>query len=261
MAELVQRRAKHVVAAGTAEHMAGICLVQFSKTGLQVHFPYHSFDTTAVSRCETAPGATVQIDLGPGGGYSSFPPKYAHHVDGRCHLSQDGKILTTIVNDAHPLLTGHRGHLFTIDAQGLGAFNPPPPRRHYGTAEFEFDVMPSAVHFAFFWGKVGLGGVPPVDELTNPVALRRRRSGLPDLPCLAIAGDRDEPLEDYVLLIHARPREPFLAETEVALSLLGGFGADLAEPAKASSLLVMRAPASDISAELPNIDLANVVEV
>ena len=240
--------------------MAGICLVQFAKSGLQVHFPYQHFAGTAVSRCEAVAGTNVQIDLGPGGGYAALPPKYAHHIDVRCHFSQDGKILTTVINQSHPLLHGYRGHIFTVDVQGLTYFSQPPTRRQYGTTEFEFAAMPSAIHLAFFWYRGGFNGMPPVGEITNPVALRQRGSPPSEIACLAMGRDHGTRLDDYVLLVHARPREPFFPAKDSALSLVGGFAADLADPTRASSLLVMRAPASDIAAELRSIDLAHLME-
>ena len=47
--------------------------------------------------------------------------KYAHHVGGEVHFSQDGKILTRIRRQSVPLRS-NKGHIFTLLAQGLGHF-------------------------------------------------------------------------------------------------------------------------------------------
>jgi hypothetical protein len=47
--------------------------------------------------------------------------KYAHHMDGEAHFSQDGKVQTRVRKRAN-LLNDCAGHLFTVQLQGLHDF-------------------------------------------------------------------------------------------------------------------------------------------
>jgi hypothetical protein len=49
--------------------------------------------------------------------------KYSHHVDGRAHFSQDGKIFTTIKRQS-VALDKQDGHIFSLLIQGLSALDP-----------------------------------------------------------------------------------------------------------------------------------------
>ena len=49
--------------------------------------------------------------------------KYSHHVDGRAHFSQGGKILTAIKRQSMALDKQY-GHIFSLLVQGLNAVDP-----------------------------------------------------------------------------------------------------------------------------------------
>ena len=58
----------------------------------------------------------MEIDLRTNGRVTDHLVKYAHHIDGEAHFSQDGKVLTKIRRKAEPLIS-QRGHIFTIQIQ------------------------------------------------------------------------------------------------------------------------------------------------
>lgn len=68
----------------------------------------------------------ASLDLAKYGKVTGHRVKYSHHPDGLAHFSQKEKIRSEIRRKACPLNL-QVGHLFTIQLQGVHAFNPPRP--------------------------------------------------------------------------------------------------------------------------------------
>jgi hypothetical protein len=88
-------------------------------------FPYsrHRTGLLSISSIPANGLRESQVNLELGGKVSSHLVKYSHHVDGRAHFSQDGKIRTTIKRQSIAL-DKQDGHIFSLLVQGLSAFDP-----------------------------------------------------------------------------------------------------------------------------------------
>jgi hypothetical protein len=101
-----------------------IIQIGFLKDGsLVIHFPYFKHRTGLLSVVTAPPMRTAEVSLAPGGKCTSHLVKYTHHVDGEAHFSQDKKVVTLVRRRAVPIHS-LRGHIFTVEAQGLNAFDP-----------------------------------------------------------------------------------------------------------------------------------------
>jgi len=124
----IERRANHRIAIRWRDGEAKVCQLQFGDDGFFVHFPYHPDSQGVASRCVLPPQQTqTTVNLAASGYVTSHKVKYSHHVDGNCHFSQDGKVVTTVRNLARPL-TSTAGHVFTLHVQGLGTYPGPKAR-------------------------------------------------------------------------------------------------------------------------------------
>lgn len=68
----------------------------------------------------------ASLNLAKYGKVTGHRLKYSHHPDGLAHFSQKKKVRSEIRRKACPLNL-QIGHLFTIQLQGVHAFNPPRP--------------------------------------------------------------------------------------------------------------------------------------
>ena len=106
--------------------------LMFLKNGsLVVSFPYF-YEAACQLAIGTIPPAPMpqKISLNERLWGSSHKVKYTHHVDGRAHFSQDGKIQTIVKRESVPLGAAV-GHLFTVQLQGLSAFKALPADQHH----------------------------------------------------------------------------------------------------------------------------------
>lgn len=79
--------------------------------------------------------------------------KYDHPVDGQAHFSQDGRIVTSIRNQAERL-DGSTGHIFSLDIAGIRLFRKCTKRTTARTAsaQITFSLEPfDPLHVAGFW--------------------------------------------------------------------------------------------------------------
>ena len=90
-----------------------------------ISFPYfrHRTGLLSISTIPANGSRESQVNLEEGGKVTSHLVKYSHHVDGRAHFSQDGKIFTAIKRQSIALDKQH-GHIFSLLIQGLTALNP-----------------------------------------------------------------------------------------------------------------------------------------
>jgi len=91
-------------------------------------------------------------NLEHGGKVTSHLVKYSHHVDGRAHFSQDGKIFTAIKRQSLAL-DKRQGHLFSLLIQGLNALDPAKDElQSTKRAAIEFAMEPpAAIKFVGRW--------------------------------------------------------------------------------------------------------------
>lgn len=119
----------HVVAIKTRSSHAKILQIAWGSDGtIMVHLPYykHADGLLSIATMPAGNGTPLQVSLEDAGKVTSHRVKYSHHIDGRAHFSQDGKILTKIKKQSVPLAT-LSGHVFTAQAQGLQDFEPVSP--------------------------------------------------------------------------------------------------------------------------------------
>jgi hypothetical protein len=89
-----------------------------------ISFPYfrHRTGILSISSIPANGSRESQVNLEQGGKVTSHLVKYSHHVDGRAHFSQDGRVFTTIKRQSISL-DKQRGHIFSLLIQGLGALD------------------------------------------------------------------------------------------------------------------------------------------
>ena len=96
----------------------------FGKDGsFYLTFPYfkHTGGLLAEARVAGPPGGQTLIDLAEKGKVASHLVKYSHHPSGEALFSQHGKVKTVVRRQSVPLAE-QQGHLFTLIAQGLRAY-------------------------------------------------------------------------------------------------------------------------------------------
>jgi len=129
--------------------------IVFHKDGsFFISFPYFRHRTGLLSM-SSIPGngsRQSQVNLEHGGKVTSHLVKYSHHVDGRAHFSQDGKIFTAIKRQSIAFDKQH-GHLFSLLIQGLSALDPAKDElQSTKRAAIEFAMEPpAAIKFVGRW--------------------------------------------------------------------------------------------------------------
>jgi hypothetical protein len=132
--------------------------VVFGRDGsLFITFPYfrHRVGLLSTSTIPATGTRQSQVDLKHGGKVTSHLVKYSHHVDGRVHFSQTGKIVIAIKRQSIALDRQH-GHLFSLLIQGLSALDVADQVKDAGTSPkrsvVNFEVEQSeAVKFVGRW--------------------------------------------------------------------------------------------------------------
>jgi hypothetical protein len=129
--------------------------VVFHKDGsFFISFPYFRHRTGLLSASSIPANGSreSQVNLEHGGKVSSHLVKYSHHIDGRAHFSQDGKIFTAIRRQSIALDRQH-GHIFSLLIQGLNALDPAKDElQSTKRASIEFSMeTPEAIKFVGRW--------------------------------------------------------------------------------------------------------------
>lgn len=129
--------------------------IVFHKDGsFFVSFPYFRHRTGILSASSIPANGSreSQVNLEYGGKVTSHLVKYSHHVDGRAHFSQDGKIFTSIKRQSIALDKQH-GHIFSLLIQGLSALDPAKDElQSTKRAAIEFAMEPpAAIKFVGRW--------------------------------------------------------------------------------------------------------------
>jgi hypothetical protein len=129
--------------------------IVFHKDGsFFISFPYFRHRTGLLSISSIAANGSreSQVNLEHGGKVTSHLVKYSHHVDGRAHFSQDGKIFTAIKRQSIALDKQH-GHIFSLLIQGLSGLDPAKDELQStkrATMEFAMET-PDAIKFVGRW--------------------------------------------------------------------------------------------------------------
>jgi hypothetical protein len=122
--------------------------------GLFISFPYfrHRKGILSISSIPANRSRESHVNLEHGGKVTSHLVKYSHHVDGRAHFSQDGKIFTTIKRKSIALDRQY-GHIFSLLIQGLNALDPAKDQlQSTKRAAIEFAMEPpEAIKFVGRW--------------------------------------------------------------------------------------------------------------
>lgn len=234
--------------------MVKLCRVQYHRTGFFVHFPYHPDMPGLLSKGKLLPGGgSQQVDLRREGAVTSHKVKYTHHLDGRCHFSQDGKIRTTARGQTAPL-SGDAGHMFTLDVRGAERFASYPRSRYYsdmeGSCYFEVqsETLPPSLHLTGWWKRF------PSDEFHDNLDSRVRIKNEGRVwEGMALGLPPGSPLSPGVLVICMEIGHR-LSDDEFLLLFTAGFHEGVSDPTVEAELLALKYPVGDPSG-LPSVDL------
>jgi len=244
----VERRATHRITVRWRGGEAKLCQIQFGRDGFFIHFPYHPDSPGIAARCIAPPqlaGEQVNIDLAATGYVTSHKVKYSHHVDGNCHFSQDGRVVTKVRNLSRGL-SGTVGHVFTIYAQGLSRF----AERRQSDLASAFDLgdsdAPPVVRIVGRWVRTLIP-----QGVANPISLELPPGYLgPGLACCPPDGS---PIGDSALILEGFIMPILDPNPEFLLSFTGGFGPEAHDHTVESSFLVLNYPAT-IDKPIPSMD-------
>lgn len=243
----VERRANHRIAIRWGDGEAKLCQLQFEDEGFFVHFPYHPDAPGVAARCVLPPRQVqTTVNLADSGYVTSHRVKYSHHVDGNCHFSQDGKVVTTVRNLARPL-TATAGHVFTLHVQGLSHYAEPKAKDDTEMFDLGQAAAPGSLRLVGRW----LHHAIPL-HVQNPVGLDMppAHKGLGIACCPPVGSVFD----GFVLLVEAFEMPLLDPNPTFILAFVGGFGPDMLDRAKESSFLAVTYPQTD-PANMPSMDL------
>ena len=211
--------------------------------GFFISFPYfrHRTGLLSVSSIPANGSRKSQVNLEYGGKVTSNLVKYSHHVDGRAHFSQDGKIFTAIKRQSIALDKQH-GHIFSLLIQGLAAFDPARDEvQSTKRAAIEFAMeAPEAIKFVGRWFDVN------AMRFSNPT-----RTIGPVVPGLDPDGNRTDQIftaspygnARHVLAISCVPIPALGSEPEVFLFYGGFSSADIMiDPSQEAGFLAFLYP-------------------
>jgi hypothetical protein len=157
---------------------------------LFITFPYfrHRIGLLSASAIPATGTRQAQVNLEQGGKVTSHLVKYSHHIDGRAHFSQTGKIITAIKRQSIALDRQH-GHIFSLLIQGLDALDVANPMKDAGPSPkrsvVDFQVEPSeAVKFVGRWFDVNKMRFSNPTPTIGPTLLTMDADGVQRNACL-----------------------------------------------------------------------------
>jgi len=189
----------------------------------------------------------ANLNLADYGKVTGHLVKYSHHPDGWAQFSQAGKVKTEIRKKSCPLDT-YEGHLFTIQVQGLGAFNPPRSSDKTPPITLNIEGAVRALKIVGFRNNLSNMRTDATGPRAGrPLAMRDRDGSL--RPGIAVAPPIGNPSDNFVLFLV--PEEiPWLSEDqEPCLIFLGGFDERkiALDHSKDTSFLGLLYPCSDFN--------------
>jgi hypothetical protein len=221
--------------------------IVFHKDGsFFISFPYfrHRTGLLSISAIPANGSRESQVNLEHAGKVTSHLVKYSHHVDGRAHFSQDGKIFTAIKRQSIALDKQH-GHLFSLLIQGLSALDPANDElQSTKRAAIEFAMEPpAAIKFVGRWFAVN------AMRFSNPTPTIG-----PVVPGLDPDGNRTDQIftasphanTRHVLAVSCIPIPSLGPEPEIFLFYGGFSSADImTDPTKEAGFLAFLYPIAD----------------
>ncbi|MGO9294314.1 MAG: hypothetical protein ACLP52_10650 [Streptosporangiaceae bacterium] len=242
----IAQASHHRIGVSWQDECRDLFQVQFHRSGIFVHFCYQPDAPGIMNRIELQPGRTHTFEVTHSADATTRKVKYDHPVDGQAHFSQDGRIVTSVRNQAERL-EGSTGHIFSLDIAGIRLFRKCTTRTTARTAsaQITFSLEPfDPLHVAGFWFVLQPGST--AGDITNPVMVdlgTGRQQGL------ATAPPPGSQLDGGILVLFPRRATADLAvgPGEFRLIFTGGFAHGLADPSIASSFLALQYPLADIS--------------
>jgi hypothetical protein len=222
--------------------------IVFHKDGsFFISFPYfrHRTGLLSMSSIPANSSRESQVNLEHGGKVTSHLVKYSHHVDGKAHFSQDGKIFTAIKRQSISLSTNSMDTSLSLLIQGLSALDPAKDElQSTKRAAIEFAmVQPAAIKFVGRWYDVNAMRFSSPTATIGPV-----------VPDLDPDGNRTDQIftaslhvnAHHVLAISCVPIPDLGPEPEIIL-FYGGFSAPeiMTDPAKDAGFLAFLYPIVD----------------
>jgi len=220
----IPRAQRHLLLADLDGALYQLFSITFVGDGIFVNFPYHPDAPGAVCRAPVEPTGAVAVNLDAVTSTTTHRVKYAHHVDGRAHFSQDRKIYTRIVNQARRL-DEDIPHMFTMSLQGLDQFAPlATVKRRYTPSRFTLDGYRDHPRLEIT-GRWFAQPSDLVDKTTNPVDLEVDGVRLSD--GLALAAPAGSPLADGLLVMNGSLEDGLAVTADSLLLFMGGFSPGL----------------------------------
>jgi len=245
----VPRGSRHLILADLDGVLYQLFSITFGNTGVYVHFPYHPDAPGAACRAPVDPTGVLAANLDRVTSTTTQRVKYSHHVDGRSHFSQDGKILTKITSQARPL-DEDIPYMFTIDLQGVERFEAlPKAKTKYKPSRFTLDgyrVHPR-LHIVARWFAQSSA---QVNTMSNPVTVEV--DGI-ELDGLALAAPDGSPLADGLLVMNASLEDALAVTQDSLLLFMGGFSPGLGR-GTAGELVMLTYPDIATSTDRPSLD-------
>jgi hypothetical protein len=241
----IERKTNHRIAIRWVDGEAKVCQVQFADDGFFVHFPYHPDAPGVAARCVLPPRQTqTTVNLADSGYVTSHKVKYTHHVDGNCHFSQDGKVVTTVRNVARPL-TSTAGHVFSLHVQGLARYAQPKAKDDAEMFDLGQAPAPGSARLVGRWLQ---HVIPP--NVQNPIGLHAPpiHTGVGIAMCPAPGSIFD----GFVLLVEAFEMQELDPNPPFIMAFVAGFGPDMLDLTKESTFLALQYPQTDPS--MPSMD-------
>ncbi|HCF99619.1 MAG TPA: hypothetical protein DEV93_03645 [Chloroflexi bacterium] len=239
--KFVPQRERHLVQAAWSNRTIKLVQLQFLRDGFAIHMAYQPRSSALLARCDLNGDRQETLDLLRMGRSTSHKIKYTHHADGRCHFSQDRKVLTAVKTQASPL-SESLVHIFTIEAQGLAAFDSAPtkPTGRYSHSILQFNGAeePPRIRVVGRWMKVN---PEEIGSLRNPVTI-----GMPDgtqITCLGFAPPARSQMDGHVILVNSYALESLTAEVPFLFLVVGGFSKHLADPGQPATIIMAQYPA------------------
>lgn len=243
---------------GRVDHKLFQVLFKDKEGGVAINFPYFKHDAGVGAVATLPAGHDVAVELlgGTDGRLTSHLVKYTHRVDGRAHLSQEGKTRAGLAKQAVPL-DAVNGHLFTVYLNGLAGF-----RRSDDKLGALTSTKRGGIIFGF--GEQDPGWIQITGHRHGRhQALDRYRqyavqgqvgplvqSAEDDVQRALLAPWNNAQGGDTVLVLEARPLPAFPVETQPMLLFVGAFDAAAAvrDPEQATTMLAFQYPATDVEA-------------
>lgn len=260
------------IAIGDGKNYFKILLLAFGADGsIYIQFPYFRSQHGIVANLEFGGGTIARRWMLNDVGYlTSHLTKFAHHIDGEAHFSQDGKVKTLVRRQSFRL-DGPIGHLFQMTVFGLHGFErwtERDERKKRPCVFWSFGRIPEAVNIVGEWTRAAMlqATVPePTREVGPPIALHGRDSR-EETRLVLFAPPRGPAAQTHFLTINSHVTDPPTADTDSTLVFIGGWdphelGGPEEQPVHTGALMATY-PVSDpeqAALRMPTIDLPKSV--